>query len=200
MSYERRLFSSIVLIISSFFYFSCQNQEEGEELEPIAEAQVDSHQELVERGKYLIEIMGCNDCHSPKKMGERGPEIIPELALSGFPADRPILKFEDPLIKEGFGMMYPDLTGAAGPWGLSFAANLTPHETGLGNWTLEQFTIALREGKSKGIRTNRMLLPPMPWQNYVGIKDEDIAALFEYLQSIPPVDNRVPQPIEPQSM
>ncbi|SDC67735.1 Cytochrome c [Algoriphagus faecimaris] len=200
MSYERRLFSSTVLIISSFFYFSCQNQEEGEELEPIAEAQVDSHQELLERGKYLIEIMGCNDCHSPKKMGERGPEIIPELALSGFPADRPILKFEDPLIKEGFGMMYPDLTGAAGPWGLSFAANLTPHETGLGNWTLEQFTIALREGKSKGIRTNRMLLPPMPWQNYVGIKDEDIAALFEYLQSIPPVDNRVPQPIEPQSM
>ncbi|MGM0945342.1 MAG: c-type cytochrome [Bacteroidota bacterium] len=200
MSYERRLFSSTVLIISSFFYFSCQNQEEGEELEPIAEAQVDSHQELLERGKYLIEIMGCNDCHSPKKMGKRGPEIIPELALSGFPADRPILKFEDPLIKEGFGMMYPDLTGAAGPWGLSFAANLTPHETGLGNWTLEQFTIALREGKSKGIRTNRMLLPPMPWQNYVGIKDEDIAALFEYLQSIPPVDNRVPQPIEPQSM
>lgn len=135
-----------------------------------------------------------------KKMAERGPEMIPELALSGFPAGRPILKFEDPLIKEGFGMMYPDLTGAAGPWGLSFAANLTPHETGLGNWTLEQFTIALKEGKSKGIRTNRMLLPPMPWQNYVGIKDEDIAALFEYLQSIPPVDNRVPQPIEPQSM
>lgn len=200
MSYERRLFSSTVLIISSFFYFSCQNQEKGEELVPTSEIQVDSHQEMVERGKYLIEIMGCNDCHSPKKMGERGPEIIPELALSGFPADRPILKFEDPLIKEGFGMMYPDLTGAAGPWGLSFAANLTPHETGLGNWTLEQFTIALKEGKSKGIRTNRMLLPPMPWQNYVGIKDEDIAALFEYLQSIPPVDNRVPQPIEPQSM
>ena len=58
--------------------------------------------------------MGCNDCHSPKKMGAHGPEIIPELALSGYPADRPIVKFDNKLIKEGFAQFYLDLTGAAG--------------------------------------------------------------------------------------
>lgn len=199
MYFNTRLFSILALSVLGFFSLACQNQEKTETISMDTEEEP-SGQELVERGKYLVEIMGCNDCHSPKKMGEKGPEIIPELALSGFPADRPIIKFEDPLIKEGFGMMYPDLTGAAGPWGLSFAANLTPHETGLGNWTLEQFTIALKEGKSKGIRTNRMLLPPMPWQNYVEIKDADIKAMFEYLQSITPVDNVVPQPIGPSDM
>lgn len=199
MYFNTRLFSILALSVLGFFSLACQNQEKTETISMDTEEEP-SGQELVERGKYLVEIMGCNDCHSPKKMGEKGPEIIPELALSGFPADRPIIKFEDPLIKEGFGMMYPDLTGAAGPWGLSFAANLTPHETGLGNWTLEQFTIALKEGKLKGIRTNRMLLPPMPWQNYVGIKDADIKAMFEYLQSITPVDNVVPQPIGPSDM
>lgn len=199
MYFNTRLFSILALSVLGFFSLACQNQEKTETIS-MDTADEPSGQELVERGKYLVEIMGCNDCHSPKRMGDRGPEIIPELALSGFPADRPIIKFEDPLIKEGFGMMYPDLTGAAGPWGLSFAANLTPHETGLGNWTLEQFTIALKEGKSKGIRTNRMLLPPMPWQNYVGIKDADIKAMFEYLQSITPVDNVVPQPIGPGDM
>ncbi|MFC3415284.1 c-type cytochrome [Algoriphagus hitonicola] len=199
MYFNLRLFSILALGILGFFSFACQNQEKTETISMETEEEP-TGQELVERGKYLVEIMGCNDCHSPKRMGERGPEIIPELALSGFPADGQILKFDDPLIKEGFGMMYPDLTGAAGPWGLSFAANLTPHETGLGNWTLEQFTIALKEGKSKGIRTNRMLLPPMPWQNYVGMMDADIEAVFEYLQSITPVDNVVPQPIGPGDM
>ncbi|WP_297335322.1 diheme cytochrome c-553 [Algoriphagus sp.] len=199
MGFNLRLFSILVLRILGFFSIGCQNQEKAETVSGGIEKQP-SRKELVERGKYLVEIMGCNDCHSPKRMGAMGPEIIPELALSGFPADRPILKFDDPLIKEGFGMMYPDLTGAAGPWGLSFAANLTPHQTGLGNWTLEQFTIALKEGKSKGIRSNRMLLPPMPWQNYVGMSDMDIRVVFEYLQSITPVDNVVPRPIAPDQL
>lgn len=94
---------------------------------------------VISHGEYLVAIMGCNDCHSPKRMGPNGPEIIPELMLSGFPADRPIVKFDSEMIKEGFGMFYPDLTAAAGPWGVSFAGNLTPHETGMGNWTEAQF-------------------------------------------------------------
>ncbi|QYH39107.1 c-type cytochrome [Algoriphagus sp. NBT04N3] len=200
MSFKNRLFSKAGLVIVSFFYFSCQSQEKGAELSNSSNIGEPTHEELVARGKYLIGIMGCNDCHSPKRMGERGPEVIPELALSGYPSDRPIIKFDNPLVKEGFGMFYPDLTGAAGPWGISFAANLTPHETGLGNWTLEQFTVALKEGKSKGLRSNRMLLPPMPWENYVAMEDEDIKAMFEYLQSIQPVDNVVPQPISPDRM
>jgi len=90
-----------------------------------------SPEELVKRGEYLVTVMGCNDCHSPKKMGPNGPEIIPELLLSGYPSERPVIKFTDPLLKEGFGMFYPDLTAAAGPWGVSFAANLPPDHSGI---------------------------------------------------------------------
>jgi hypothetical protein len=151
----------------------------------------------VKHGAYLVQTMGCNDCHSPKKMGAQGPEIITETMLSGYPADRPVVKFENELLKNGFAMFYPDLTGAIGPWGTSFAANLTPDESGLGNWTFEQFKKAMTQGKSKGMDNGRMLLPPMPWVNYVTMKDEDLKAIFAYLKSIPPVRNVVPAPIPP---
>lgn len=159
-----------------------------------------SHEEIIKRGEYLVTIMGCNDCHSPKQMGPNGPEIIPELLLSGYPSDRPVVKFNDPLLKEGFGMFYPDLTAAAGPWGVSFAANLTPDQSGIGAWTEEQFKRALTQGKFKGIEGARMLLPPMPWFNYTQLKDEDVSAIFAYLKSIKPVVNVVPQPIPPNQM
>ncbi len=154
----------------------------------------------VKRGEYLVGILGCNDCHSAKRMGARGPEIIPETMLAGFPADRPIVKFDSKLIKEGFAQFYPDLSAAAGPWGISFAGNLTSDETGIGNWTEEQFKTAMTQGKYKGLETGRMLLPPMPWQNYIGMKDEDLKAVFAYLKSVKPVKNLVPQPITPDKM
>ena len=159
-----------------------------------------SPEDMVKHGEYLVTIMGCNDCHSPKKMGPNGPEIIPELLLSGYPSDRPVIKFDNPLLKEGFGMFYPDLTAAAGPWGVSFAANLTPDQSGIGTWTEEQFKKALIQGKFKGIEGARMLLPPMPWFNYIVLKDEDVSAIFAYLKSIKPVVNVVPQPIPPDQM
>lgn len=165
---------------------------------------VDKHQvtkeEMIVRGKYLVTTMGCHDCHSPKKMGPNGPEIIPELMLSGYPADRPVAKFSDPMIKEGFAMFYPDLTAGAGPWGISFAGNLTPDPTGIGTWSEEQFKKALTQGKFKGLEDTRTLLPPMPWFNYTEMKDEDVSAMFVYLKSIPPVQNVVPAPIPPDEM
>ena len=120
--------------------------------------------------------------------------------LSGYPGDRPIIKFDAPLIKEGFGMFYPDLTAAAGPWGVSFAGNLTPDDTGIGNWTEEQFKKAITEGKSKGLDSGRMLLPPMPWQGFASLKDEDVNAIFMYLKSIKPVRNIPPSPVSPLEM
>ncbi len=144
--------------------------------------------------------MGCNDCHSPKRMGPNGPEVIEELRLSGYPANRPVVNFDSPMIKEGFAMFYPDLTAAAGPWGITFAGNLTPDATGIGNWTEEQFKKALTQGKFKGMDDTRMLLPPMPWVNYAGMKDEDIHSIFTYLKSIDPVENIVPVPVSPDQM
>jgi mono/diheme cytochrome c family protein len=192
---------NLVLAITYFAIFSISctksNQNPGEKS---TSANAVSSEDLVKRGEYLVTIMGCNDCHSPKKMGPNGPEIIPELLLSGYPSDRPIVTFDDPMLKEGFGMFYPDLTAAAGPWGVSFAANLTPDQTGIGSWTEEQFKIALKQGKFKGIEGSRMLLPPMPWFNFTVLKDEDVSAIFAYLKSIKPVSNVVPQPIPPDQM
>jgi hypothetical protein len=110
------------------------------------------------------------------------------------------VKFDESKIKNGFGMFYPDLTATAGPWGVSFAGNITPDETGIGNWTEEQFKKAITQGKSKGLDGGRMLLPPMPWFNYTTLKDEDVHAIFTYLRSIKPVKNVVPAPIAPDRM
>jgi len=156
--------------------------------------------QLVQRGEYLVTIMGCNDCHSPKEMGPQGPVLIADLILSGYPAARPFEKVEPELIKKGWILFNADLTAAAGPWGVSFAANLTSDQTGIGNWTEENFKRALKEGKYKGLEVSRMLLPPMPWSNFAVISDEDISAIFQYLRSTKPVSNVVPQPISPEQI
>ena len=154
-------------------------------------------EQMVKRGEYLVKIMGCNDCHSPKTMGPQGPQIIPELMLSGYPSDRPQLKVDKAALKTGWVLLTGDLTSAAGPWGVSFAANLTSDPTGIGSWTEENFKRALKEGKFKGMPGGRTLLPPMPWQNYANIKDEDVSAIFAYLKSTNPVRNVVPPPFLP---
>lgn len=148
----------------------------------------------VKRGEYLVSIIGCDDCHSPKRMGPMGPEIIPELRLSGYPSSRPIMKADTSVISQGWAMFVPDLTSAVGPWGVSFSANLTSDETGIGNWTEENFLRAIREGKYKGLETSRPLLPPMPWFVYKNMKDEDLKSIFAYLKTVKPVENVVPAP------
>src|SRR5688572_8491702 len=118
---------------------------------------------LVKRGNYLVTVGGCDDCHSPKNMGPRGQEIDMENRFSGYPADRPIPKFDSNVVKQGMAIMNGDLTAAAGPWGVSFAANISSDSTGIGSWSEAQFFKALREGKFKGLDQSRPLLPPMPW-------------------------------------
>jgi hypothetical protein len=182
-------------LLFSLLNASCKNNAKAND--PTTKTEDVPIETVVAQGKYLVGILGCNDCHSPKKMGPNGPEIIPELMLSGYPADRPVVTFDNILIQQGFGIFYPDLTAAAGPWGVSFAGNLTPDDTGIGNWTEGQFKKALKEGKYKGLDNGRMLLPPMPWTNFANIKDEDLHAIFTYLKSIPAVENTCPPPISP---
>ncbi|MFN8290372.1 MAG: diheme cytochrome c-553 [Chitinophagaceae bacterium] len=150
--------------------------------------------ELVKRGEYLVNAVGCDDCHSPKKMGPNGPEIIPDLRFSGYPSERPVSKADTNTVKQGWMMLGSDLTSAAGPWGMSFSANITGDATGIGNWKEEQFFKAIREGKSKGLDGNRPLLPPMPWFVYKNFSDDDIRSIFTYLKSTKPVHNVVPAP------
>ncbi|MDP2053094.1 MAG: c-type cytochrome [Acidobacteriota bacterium] len=150
----------------------------------------------IARGKYLVDIMGCHDCHTPWKMGPTGPEMDMTRALSGHPED---LKLPPaPALPPGpwIATAAATMTAWAGPWGVSYTMNLTPDkETGLGDWTLEQFVATMKTGKDRG--KGRAVLPPMPYFNLAKLTDEDIASVFAYLQSLPPMKNRVPQPIDP---
>ena len=149
---------------------------------------------LVKRGSYLVNAVGCDDCHSPKKFGPNGPELISELRFSGFPAEGKLPKVDSNVVKGGWVMMNHDLTSAVGPWGASFAANISSDETGIGNWSEEQFIRALREGKMKGLSEGRPMLPPMPWFNIRNFSDVDLRAIFAYLKTSKPVHNVVPGP------
>ncbi len=151
----------------------------------------------VERGKYLVNAIGCDDCHSPKIMTEHGPEVDPNLRLSGHPAEQQLPEVSDKDITKDYALCNHGLTGWVGPWGTSFAANLTPDDTGIGNMTEEQFFKVMREGKYKGLDGSRPILPPMPWFVYKNLNDDDISSIYAFLQSMPPVKNAVPNPIPP---
>jgi len=146
---------------------------------------------MVRRGEYLVSAIGCDDCHSPKKMGPHGPEVDAELRLSGYPASRPLAVFDTTTAKS-WALFNQDLTACVGPWGISFAGNITSDATGIGNWTEEQFIKCLREGKWKGLDNARPLMPPMPWQNFRKLTDEDLGSIYHYLKTTRAVNNTVP--------
>jgi len=147
----------------------------------------------VERGKYLVNAMGCNDCHTPMKMGAQGPEPDMSRFLSGHPEkekNAPAPKLTNGWIAAVNGTG----TAWAGPWGISYTANLTPDQnTGLGIWTEDLFVKAIREGKHMG--TSRPILPPMPWPAFRNLNDDDLKAIFAYLRTIPAIANHVPDPV-----
>jgi hypothetical protein len=153
--------------------------------------------ELAKRGEYLVEIMGCHDCHSPKVFGPQGPTLDTERLLSGHPADIPFGEYDPKVVANGRMIANEMITAFAGPWGISYAANLTSDAAGIGNWTYEQFSKAVREGKYKGLDGSRPLLPPMPWFNLVNITDDDLKAIFTFLKSTKPIPNVVPSPTPP---
>ncbi|MBC7866353.1 MAG: diheme cytochrome c-553 [Gloeobacteraceae cyanobacterium ES-bin-316] len=158
-----------------------------------------SQDSLIKKGEYLVSVMGCHDCHTPKKMTEQGPVLDMEKMLSGHPANMPVAGFDTATTKNWvlFNMMN---TAAVGPWGVSFSGNLTSDDTGIGNWTEAQFKKAITEGKFKGMDGTRPLLPPMPWQNLQNIKDEDVKAIFAFLKATKPVENIVPRAILPEDL
>ncbi len=117
------------------------------------------------------------------------------LRFSGYPSQRPLPPADEQALQNGWALLGPDLTAAIGPWGASFAANITSDATGIGNWTEAQFIKAIREGKSKGLDGARSLLPPMPWQNFKKLNDEDLKSIYAYLKTTTPVKNVVPAPI-----
>jgi cytochrome c553 len=158
-------------------------------------AAVTAVQSPAERGKVLVQVGGCHDCHTTKKNGEPDMSVM----LSGHPssikvAAAPKVPAGSPWIIQTTGT----LTAWSGPWGTSFAANITPDpDTGLKSsaWSEDAFLKAMHTGKHIG--TGRDILPPMPWQMYSKLSDDDLKAIWAYLQTVPPVKNEVPDPIPP---
>ena len=194
---KTKLFLALGLVAATFWLSNCQQQPENKK--PAATETATSGADQVKRGEYLVGMIGCDDCHTPKKMTPQGPEPDMSRRFMGHPADEPYTSDDKKkLISEQHVAVFSSgLTAIAGDWGVSYAANLTPDDTGIGAWTETQFFKAIREGKSKGMDGTRPILPPMPWQVYRNMTDEDLKAVFAYLKSVKPIQNVVPNPVGP---
>lgn len=149
-------------------------------------------EELRQRGKDLVALGGCNHCHTPMYFDAKVGMPVPDATktLAGHPEGA-----GDPQAtpgKEDQAVIGPTFTSFRAPFGVVYAANLTPDATGLGDWTEREFIATMRTGHRKG--TGRILLPPMPWENLRGMSDDELRAIFLYLRSLPPVKNVVPPP------
>jgi mono/diheme cytochrome c family protein len=152
----------------------------------------------VERGKYLVTAGGCGDCHSPKLFTKAGPAPDPARLLSGYPSTAKLPEMPNGVVgpSQWGALTTNDMTAWDGPWGVSFAYNLTPHPTtGIGYWTEALFIQSIRNGKFMG--SSRDMLPPMPWRAMANFTDEDLKAILAYLKTLPPVDNAIPAPLPP---
>lgn len=184
------IFISILslLIISQI---NCSGTEENKQM---------TQQELITHGKYLVTTGGCDDCHSPKIYTANGPVPDTTRLLSGFQQGEILPALDVKYVTPGnWVATESNFSAWVGPWGISYAANLTPdNATGIGAVTEEMFIKSLREGKLKGV--GRPLLPPMPWPTIGQMTDQDLKAIYAYLNTIKPIHNEVPQPTPPDKM
>lgn len=193
-SIMKNKFLRVSTVVAGLMLLSCNTS--NNEAQEYKEKEEVTLAKQIERGNYLVNTSGCNDCHSPKKMTDHGPVPDPDRLLSGHDMNEPLPPY-DKNGSKGYVLFNMNGTASIGPWGTSFAGNLTPDDTGIGNWSEEQFLTAIRKGKYKGLEGSRQLLPPMPWPAYAQMSDEDLKAIFAYLQSLKPVENIVPQAVLP---
>ena len=191
---QRVFFIALVAAIFSMvliFQFGCTRESKDKPL---------TQSEMVALGKYIVTTSGCDDCHTPKIFTEKGPVFDTTKRFSGFPQDEVLPSLDMSMIGPGKWVSTEKHLGAwVGPWGISYASNLTPDKaTGIGTLTEEMFIKSLREGKYMGV--GRPLLPPMPWQVYGMKTDQDLKAIYAYLMSVKPIHNQVPQPTPPDKM
>jgi mono/diheme cytochrome c family protein len=123
----------------------------------------------VARGKYLVQLGGCNDCHT-------AGYLLGKADTSRY------------LGGSDVGFEVPGL-------GVFVAPNLTPDkDTGLGNWTRQEIVTAIRTGTRPD---SRILAPIMPWRAFATLTDVDAGAIADFLKSLPPVVHKVPGPFGP---
>ena len=181
-------------LTAALLVIACKDGEAKKEKEEyqIQQAGIQAPVNLKKRGEYLVSIMDCAACHTPKTMTAQGP--VPDMTryMMGYDAAEALPPLPEDVPIGPWALFKGDLTAAVGPWGTSYAGNITPDDTGIGTWTLEQFSNALRKGMYKGMENTRPLMPPMPTQAYKNLSDEDVKAIFMYLKSLEPIENVVP--------
>jgi len=203
---KSRLIVFVIMPFMLFLFCSACSNNRSKQRTTESEVNSDSgnkyggYNSQAEWGEHLVTISGCNDCHTPKKMSPYGPVPDTSLLLSGHPADVPPPDINRKEIESKGLAATSDLTVWVGPWGISYAANITPDETGIGSWSEAQFIRSIREGKLKGLENSRQLLPPMPWQELAKMTDGELKAIYAYLKSVKPVRNVVPLPLPPISL
>lgn len=193
---KRKFMIAASLATSVFFFVQCSDdkKEDTPATEVSSEKKVyGGFESEVKWGESLVHIGGCNDCHTPKKMGPNGPENDMSLMLSGHPAGVPAAPFDaKEAAKKGL-IVTQTFTAWTGPWGVTYAPNLTSDSTGIGTWKEEQFIKALKEKKWMGLDNTRPLMPPMSMMPVTELGNDELKAIFAYLKSTPPVKNVIPE-------
>jgi mono/diheme cytochrome c family protein len=202
LSGNKKVTVALFLAATTLLTVRCTSNSETEPNTTVANVAQAQPAVSVERGEYLVTAGGCNDCHSPKNFGQRGPMIDSTRLLSGHPADAPLPKIDVAVLKPGGWVNFsPDLTAIVGPWGMTYAANLTSDSaTGIGAWSEANFIGAMRKGKHMGADNGRPIMPPMPWENLARLTDDDLKSIFAYLKSTPAISNRVHEPFSPSEV
>jgi mono/diheme cytochrome c family protein len=202
MLHVKKLIASGIIVLTIVGYACTQTGAKDKPSNENATKPVLEKKDLVARGEFLMTVGGCNDCHTPKLFDQNGMHLDSSRLYSGHPAGSPLPPVNPDALKPGqWYQMAPDITAFVGPWGISYAANLTPDSTtGIGAWSEETFIKTLRTGKHLGMENGRPILPPMPWYNLANLSDDDFHAIYAYLRSLPPIVNRVPGPVPPNEV
>lgn len=176
MNRNRLIFGTILLCVGALIALSINRAQ--------------SQSDLVAKGKYLVDTVGaCGHCHTPRE----GAEFDMDMYLAGHPANASAPRYDFSMMRQGiFLLTAPTMSAFSGPFGTSFASNLTSdNETGLGEWTEAMFIGAMRTGHHQGEASNRKILPPMPTKHYAQMSDDDLRAIWAYLRTVKAVKNEV---------
>ena len=192
------------LLLSAMYISGCsgtQSEAAAADTTAVAEEKPNygGYASQVEHGRHLVTVGGCNDCHTPKIMTPQGPIEDTSRLLSGHYGNIPVPDVDRKKMESKGYVVTADFTSWVGPWGISYAANLTPDETGTKNWTEEQFINATRNYVLHGVTGARPLLPPMAMMPVKHYTDDELKAIFAFIQSIKPIKNMVPLPTPPAS-
>ena len=189
------------LAFAAMFFTGCSENKSAElaaaTTTPTEKPNFGGYESQAKWGEHLVTIGGCNDCHTPKKMTPMGPVDDSTLLLSGHPEKSPAPDVDRKQMESKGLVVTADFTAWIGPWGISYSANLTPDETGIGNWKEEQFIYAIKNSISKGIAGSRPLMPPMSMMPVKLMTDEELKAVFAYLKTRKPIKNTSVQPTPP---